>query len=294
METEIVTECNLCGSRELAFVDKKNGIGQCGSCGFVFDMERPISAEIERYYSREGKYDAWLSKEKERDILWRRRLEVVLKYRRSGTLLDVGTGIGQFLHFAREYFEGTGTEISTSGIEIARRKYGLAILNGTLENLAFDKKFDVITLYHVLEHVPDPSSTIRRCKDLLNSGGFLFIAVPNDVSRIRASIARLFRKLGIPKIHDHGVMGLPKLVLDGSLPEIHLSHFTSPVLRSFLERNGFEVVEDTLDRFYAESGGARLKNDLFYLIGMSARKLFGINIYSTILTIARKVGPPPS
>jgi len=257
-------------------------------------LERPISTEIEKYYSREDKYDTWLSKEKERDILWRRRLEVVLKYRRSGTLLDVGTGIGQFLHFARRYFEVSGTEISTSGIEIARRKYGLTILNGTLENLAFDMKFDVITLYHVLEHVPDPSSTIRRCRDLLNSGGFLFIAVPNDVSRIRASIARLLRKLGIPKIHDHGVMGLPKLVLDGSLPEIHMSHFTSPVLRSFLERNGFEVVEDTLDRFYAESGGARLKNDLFHLIGMAARKLFGINIYSTILTIARKDGPLPS
>jgi SAM-dependent methyltransferase len=167
-------------------------------------------------------------------------------------------------------------------------------LKGTLENLAFDRKFDVITLYHVLEHVPDPSSTIRRCGDLLNPGGFLFIAVPNDVSRIRASIARLLRKLGIPKIRDHGVMGLPKLVLDGSLPEIHMSHFTPQVLRSFLERNGFEVVEDTLDRFYAESGGARLKNDIFYRIGMAARKLFGVNFYSTILAIARKNGPPPS
>lgn len=89
-------------------------------------------------------------------------------------------------------------------------------------------------------------------------------------------------------------MGLPKLVLDGSLPEIHMSHFTSPVLRRFLERNGFEVVEDTLDRYYAESGAAGLKNDLFYLIGMTVRKLFGVNIYSTILAIARKNGPLPS
>ena len=80
------------------------------------------------------------------------------------------------------------------------------------------------------------------------------MAVPNDVSRIRASIVRLLRKLGIQKMEDRGVMGLPKLVLDGSLPEIHMSHFTSPVLRRFLERNGFEVVEDTLDRYYAESG----------------------------------------
>jgi len=95
-------------------------------------------------------------------------------------------------------------------------------------------------------------------------------------------------------MEDRGVMGLPKLVLDGSLPEIHMSHFTSPVLRRFLERNGFEVVEDTLDRYYAESGAAGLKNDLFYLIGMTVRKLFGVNIYSTILAIARKNGPLPS
>jgi len=82
-------------------------------------------------------------------------------------------------------------------------------------------------------------------------------------------------------------MGLPKLVLDGSLPEIHVSHFTPLVLRRFLERNGFKVVEDTLDRFYAESDGAKLKNDLSYHIGRVVKKLFGINIYPTILTIRK-------
>jgi 2-polyprenyl-3-methyl-5-hydroxy-6-metoxy-1,4-benzoquinol methylase len=291
LETEIVTECNLCGCRDLAYVDKKNSIGQCGSCGFIFDMERPSAAEIERYYSREGKYNDWISKEQERDLLWRRRLEIVLKYRRQGTLLDVGTGTGQFLHFAKRHFKVSGTEISTSGIEIAHRKYGLTVMRGTLEDLVFDTKFDVITLYHVLEHVPNPSSTIRRCRALLNPGGFLFVAVPNDVSWIRASTARFLGKMRIPVIRGHGVMGLPKLVLDGSIPEIHMSHFTSPVLVDFLKRNQFKVVEDTLDRFYAESGGARLMNDVFYYIGMAAKILFGVNIYPTILVIARRNGP---
>jgi len=185
LEFETLLSCSLCDSQDLVYVDRKNGIGQCRSCGFIFDKERPTTMEIEMYYSREEKYNDWLIMEKERDILWKRRLRVVLKYRQSGNLLDVGTGIGQFLHFAKKYFEVSGTEVSTSGIEIAKKKYDIDIMKGSLDNLSFSNKFDVISLYHVLEHVADPSSTIKRCWDLLKPGGFLFVAVPNDVSGIK-------------------------------------------------------------------------------------------------------------
>jgi SAM-dependent methyltransferase len=156
LEIETVMKCNLCGSSDLIDIDRKNGIGQCRACGFIFNRERPTSREIETYYSREGKYNDWLSLEKERDILWQRRLRVVLKYRQNGALLDVGTGTGQFLHFAKKQFDVSGTEVSASGIELAKNKYGIDIMKGTLENLSFGNKFDVISLYHVLEHVPDP------------------------------------------------------------------------------------------------------------------------------------------
>jgi hypothetical protein len=85
-------------------------------------------------------------------------------------------------------------------------------------------------------------------------------------------------------------MGLPRLVLDGSLSEIHLSHFTAPVLTSFLARNGFEIVEDTLDRFYAEKGWRRVIHDVVYTACLWVKRMTGINIYLTILVIARKKG----
>jgi len=100
--------------------------------------------------------------------------------------------------------------------------------------------------------------------------------------------ARFLSLLKFQKAYHHGSLGLPKLVLDGSLSEIHMSHFTSPVLRKFLEKNRFEVVEDTLDQFYAESGPGKLKNDIIYHFCMAVKKIFDRNIYFTILAIARK------
>jgi len=294
MDTERVAACTLCANGDIECIDEDRSIGRCRACGFVLDLERPTPAEIERYYSDLQRYDTWLAKEVERNALWKRRLQVVLRYCRGGALLDVGAGIGQFLHFARQHFEVAGTEVSASAIEIAREKYGLVLQKGSVEEMHFGSAFDVVTLYHVLEHVPDPSATIRRCASLLKPGGILVVAVPNDVSTVRPPVIRLLRALKIPWARKRSITGLPRLVLDGSLPEIHMSHFTAPVLKQFLAGNGFQVLVDSLDRYYAESGAAKLKHDLFYFLGLAVKRVFGANVYATILTVARKKGPAAS
>lgn len=284
---EEIKKCDICGGTDLASIDEDNNICQCKSCGYVFDNPRPTFEEIERYYSQVGTYDPWLSNEAARDVLWQRRLLLVKKEKQNGSLLDVSTGIGQFLFFAKNDFNVKGTEISESAIRIAKEKYNLDIIKGEIQDIDLgDLKFDVITCFHVLEHVSSPSSTITRCKELLTEEGVLILAVPNDFYSAML-MRRLFSVLKIGKNKDCGKYGLRKITLDNTQGEIHLSHFTVTVLKNLLSRNGFTSIEDTLDPYYAAKGFKKIVHDLFYLFCLIVKKITKKNIYLTIWITAK-------
>jgi 2-polyprenyl-3-methyl-5-hydroxy-6-metoxy-1,4-benzoquinol methylase len=288
MESEVLHQCNLCDSAYVDVLDSACNIAQCRSCGFVFDNPRPTLRALIDFYSQPGKYDSWLEELDARDRLWRRRLNKIRSTKRPGSLLDVGTGIGQFLAMARgQYSEVYGIEVSTTAIGIAREKYGLELFHGVIDDLVPQgRTFDNITVFHVLEHVPDPKAMLKTCHSLLNPGGCLVIAVPNEISSLRGLKRRIFNRLRGHQ--DHGTLGLPRLTLDGSISEIHLSHFSPPVLARLLEATGFKVVANTLDPYYVRTGLRRLKADFYYYSCLLFHLMFRINIYDTILMIARK------
>jgi 2-polyprenyl-3-methyl-5-hydroxy-6-metoxy-1,4-benzoquinol methylase len=294
METELLQHCKLCDSDSLGLLDPDCNIAQCRTCGYVFDNPRPTLKELISFYSRPGKYDSWLDELGPRNRLWKRRLKKLQSTKKPGSLLDVGTGIGQFLSLARTSYDAVyGTEVSATAVEIAKEKYGLEIFHGTLEELARQQgTFDNITLFHVLEHVPDPRTMLETCHSLLPAGGCLVIAVPNEVISLRALKRWLFGK--IKRRRGAGLLGLPRLTLDGTIHEIHLSHFTPSVLRRVLKATGFSVIADTLDPYYVRTGPRRLKADFYYYACLIFRYLFGVNIYDAILIIARKEAAAPS
>lgn len=287
MKLENVEICSVCGSCDIAVFDERSNICRCQSCRYVFHNPRPALDEVSRYYSRSEQCDPWLGESEARDILWMRRLRRVLKYKNHGTLLDVGTGIAQFLFFAKAHFDVEGTEISNSAIRIAKQRYDIDVTKGEIESIDWDYQFDVITLFHVLEHVPDPSSTIRRCRELLKSDGVLVVAVPNDLVGVRSRIRRLLSILKIGRFRHYGRLGLPKIDLDGSQDEIHLSHFTPSVLQVVLERHGFDVVENALDPYYVAEGVRKVFHDALYFCCLLVMRLFGYNLYDTIWMAAR-------
>ncbi len=289
MKLEYLNKCNLCMSKETAPVDSQHNIFKCNHCGYIFDNPRPAFDEIIKFYSKGDKYDSWLKEEKGRDILWQRRLTMVKRYKKGGSLLDIGTGTGQFLYFARQDFEIQGTEISETAIKAAKEKYKLNVIKGEIEDIDFgDRRFDVITLFHMLEHAPDPSSVIERCHDLLSEEGVLIIAVPNEInSFIRRPIKRLLSILCVGRFRKYGTFGLPKIELNGSLTEIHLSHFTVPTLKKWLNRKHLTVIEDTLDPYYPVTGIGKIIQDLLYFIFLMIRNTFKVNIYDTIWIAAK-------
>jgi 2-polyprenyl-3-methyl-5-hydroxy-6-metoxy-1,4-benzoquinol methylase len=288
VDTEVVLACNVCRSDRIQIVDSDFNFCRCDSCGYVFDSPRPSFAEINAFYSEAGKYDTWLNQERARDMMWKRRLKKLPCYRPKGRLLDIGTGYGQFLHHARPFFaEVTGTEVSESAVALAKEKYGLSLRVGQVEDLDLRlESFDTITLFHVLEHVPDPGKLVKVCHGLLREQGILVIAVPNDVLAWTSRIKKLGKQLGLKSFQKFS----PKLGISraGTSREIHLSHFTPPVLRRLVENAGLSLIEESLDPYYASTGIRLCRDSAYYALHRLLHTILTVNRYDAIWMVARK------
>jgi len=288
LDTEVVLACNICRSDHIQTVDPEFNFCRCESCGYVFDSPRPSFSEISKFYSQAGKYDPWLREKRARDMLWKRRLKKLSRCNPKGRLLDIGAGYGHFLHHAQPFFSGvTGTEVSESAVALAKEKYGLPLLAGQIDDLNLPpQSFDVITLFHVVEHVPDPGILIDRCYALLRAHGILVIAVPNDVLAWTSKIKRIGKKLGLRSFQKFSPkLGIPRA---GASREIHLSHFTPPVLRQLLENSGLRITEESLDPYYVSSGLRLLLDSAYYAAHRVLHATVKINRYDTIWMVARK------
>ena len=292
---EHITSCNICESNNIEPLDKSRNFWKCTNCGYIFDNPRPTQTEIKNFYSKPSQYDDWLLHEKQRNDLWKRRITKIGEHEKPGSLLDIGTGIGQFLYLIQQnYSEVLGIEISKSAISIAKEKYNLDVLEGDIYNAAIPSgiNFDIITIFHVLEHVPDPKQVIDRCYSLLCQGGKLIVAVPNDVNSLRLSgkalIKRILGRCGFGAYKNAGKLGIPRLTLDGSMSEIHFSHFTPDVLQQFLEDSGFEVIDNSLDPYFVASGLKNFLHKTYYLLMVILKTLLNKNYYETIWITGRK------
>ncbi len=292
---ELIKSCNICESTEIETVDTSSNFCRCIKCDYVFDSPRPTQEEIVAFYSKPSQYDDWLADEDERNSLWMRRIRKIAKHNINGSLLDIGAGIGQFLHLIQEHqCEVLGVEVSISAISVAKNRYNIDIIAGDAisADIPIDRGFDMVTMFHVLEHVPNPKQVIDRCYSLLNHSGILVIAVPNDVVSLRyrslAMIRRILGRWGVEAYKDAGKFGFSRISLEGTMNEIHLSHFTPNGLQKFLERSGFEIIENSLDPYYVASGLKGILHRMYYLLMCILKVLLNKNYYETIWITARK------
>jgi 2-polyprenyl-3-methyl-5-hydroxy-6-metoxy-1,4-benzoquinol methylase len=285
---ESVRCCSVCRSEQIQMVDPHYNLCRCEACGYVFDSPRPTAAAVSDFYSQPTQYDSWIEEERERDALWKRRLKKLLPYKAEGNLLDIGAGIGQFLYHARPLFtEVAGTEVSESAVRIARQKYGIDLHAGQAEEINLPlASFDNITLFHVLEHVPDPARLIGRCRELLRPQGILAIAVPNDVQAWTTKIKKLGKRTGLEAFQKFSPrLGIARA---GESREIHLSHFTPAVLRQLLKSAGLEMVKESLDPYYVSSSMRLILDSAYYGLHQMIYSMMKANYYDTIWMVARK------
>lgn len=206
MKPELETvSCPVCAHRKVRErfsapdrFDDKNGkqwkVVTCAKCDFTYLNPRPGPDFIAQYYSN-AQYQPFLSTQEKRTVLdtlycWIRYFNVkhkrrtIEKIKFKGSLLDIGCGTGEFLKEMQEHgWETAGIEKDRDAAQVAKKVYHLNVTTGDmLEFRHSHKRFDVITFWHVLEHLPDPKRSLNQAGELLEKEGVILVALPNIAS----------------------------------------------------------------------------------------------------------------
>ena len=233
-------KCPWCGSETAQislwlrdeFLTKEDfHICECLNCGLLYTMPRPDKDKIgdyyksEEYYSHQENKKGFIPKvyERVKKTNLKHKYQLASKGLNVGTLLDIGCGVGDFLHTAETHgWDCLGVEPSEDAKAIAQKRMKGKIISGEeLETLS-DGSFDLITMWHVLEHVDDLKWQIAQLQRLVKSSGRVVIALPNYKSYDGQYYKELWAAYDVPR---------------------HLNHFNRNTLTKMFKTSGLELIK---------------------------------------------------
>lgn len=232
-------KCPWCGSNKAQinlwlkdeFLTKEDfHICECLNCGLLYTMPRPSKEKIGAYYKSDEYYSHQENKKGFVPRLYEAIKKINLKHKFHlassdlpvGKLLDIGCGVGDFLHVAENKgWQCTGVEPSEEAREIARQRIkGDLLYSEDLEQLP-DQSFDLITMWHVLEHVDDLKWQVAQLQRLIKPNGRIVIAVPNYRSYDGRFYNAYWAAYDVPR---------------------HLNHFNKTVITKIFKTSGLSLV----------------------------------------------------
>lgn len=233
-----ITNCPVCKGRDFAqFLTCKDytvsqesfNIVSCKACNFKFTNPRPPDSEIGKYY----KSDTYVSHSDTKKGLINRlyhivrtrtlkqKLAMISGYVSRGTMLDYGCGTGMFLKTCADAgWKAFGFEPDFDARKMSTDK-GLSVADS--KQALGTNKYDIITLWHVLEHVTDIQETLHFFSESITDKGRLIIAVPNYTSSDAKHYKEFWAGYDVPR---------------------HIYHFEINTLKKLLDNYGF-VLEET-------------------------------------------------
>ncbi len=248
--------CDVCGTAGDRWLQKQGRtLFKCSGCGYAWvpeglartvsgqsiyeDDARALFDDFADYYQDPTAVEAAAAK-----LTWVERFVTP-----GARLLDVGANLGQFVSCASARgYAAAGIELSPAAVRLAQVTLGDAVKVGSIydDDLPFssssDGRFDAITMFDVIEHLPDPERALRRAHALLSPGGRLFLTTPD----LASPYARL--------------MGAHWHHLD---LEQHISLFGVATLTRLLTGAGFALLDRrTVGRIYRASYVQRRVGDL--------------------------------
>ena len=228
--------CPLCSEQAAKRRHQEGGyvMVRCLRCGFIYQNPRPSQQELLKAYhtylpEAEEEIEAW---GKMVEPVFRAGANLIERSMPRGRLLDVGTGYGFFLALMQSRgWEAMGLEVSATGAQYGRKRWGLSILSQPWEETAFHEgEFDVVTAFYVVEHLPDPVAFFREVHRILRPGGMILVRYPHTTP--------IKDILSLMRIKNH-LYHLP----------FHLSDFSPKTMRRVLEQAGFTRVETAIGSF---------------------------------------------
>ena len=265
--------CIICGTRKRELLIHKDPwyVRRCMHCGLGSLDPRPSQEEIKQLYRSDyfaDHYDGGLDPD---SPAFRKKLRAeghrtrfIKAVKPSGRLLDIGCGYGYFLAACQQQgYDVAGLDVSAWAAQYATQKLGLPVSVGKFGDIKFPPhSFDIITMWHFLEHSPDPRLALRTAKSWLRPDGILVIDVPDYEG---TDAQRQWRDW------------------DGwSLP-YHLWHFTFKTLTLLLRKHGFKVIK----RKNYHSDVVKQKLGRIPLLNLFARPIAKLYSGNSVAVIAR-------
>lgn len=189
------TNCPLCNSSRSKFVFKRinnSSIVRCLDCSLHYMNPMYSEEELNKLYVNSNyfenygnldkyfNYNEFAKQNKKSHFFY--RLNLLKKYLQEGTMLDIGSGFGDFLDFVsrNSTYRIKGLEINSGARNISKKRFpDILIYNDYVENLKLTEKFNIVSFFAVLEHIRNPHFFIEEIKKILVEKGIIYVSVPN-------------------------------------------------------------------------------------------------------------------
>ena len=227
-----IQQCPLCNTqrRKILFTRFDINIVQCENCSLGYAQKFPIDVSdiySHKEYLKIAKSDYLDNVEYRMHRFGRERLEIIMKHislpHKKARILDIGCGTGWFLEAAKEAgFQVFGQEFGKDLSAFTAQRLGIKVWSVPLTEISLSEKFDVITLFDVLEHVSNPKEVIYGIKNHLSTNGIAIIFTPN------------LESLAFWKLKEQSSL---------VMPVEHLFYYTGKSLRMIFDQVGLAVIE---------------------------------------------------
>ncbi|RYY88198.1 MAG: class I SAM-dependent methyltransferase [Chitinophagaceae bacterium] len=263
------SQCPVCDSRSIGPVltatdytvsREEFAIWECAACRLRFTQDVPDAQQIGPYYKSEdyishsdtnkGLINRLYQRVRRTTLRQKVKLVQEATGKSSGRALDVGCGTGAFLNALRGAgWNVQGVEPDDDARALAIKQYKLDVQEASALYQLSPGSFDLITLWHVLEHVHDLQGYLAQLKLLLAPGGKLVVAVPNYTSGDAAIYGRYWAAYDVPR---------------------HLYHFAPGSMKVLVQRHGMQVAKERpqwYDSYYISLLSSRYKYGSTHWIG---------------------------